>query len=891
RNAVQAERSHVPSWLLLARTHLEVGDPAAALHEAQEAQKFGADIELTATIIARSQLMLGEVEALTETAPPRSLSQEKRTALLVIQAAALLQSNRLADARKRFEEALALAPDNVDARRGLALALARLGRGAPAQREAERAIALAPNDAESHYVRGEIRRARGEFVPALEDFERAVSLDPHHSPALLGKAAVLLDSGRLEEAHRLLLELNARAPDELQGLYLLSQTQIALGDEAGADETLAAARRRLQEIPPDAAAENLPALMLTAVLALRDGQPDRARDALRAYLQRNADHIGATKLLAVALLQLGNGAEALTQLRRLEDAYPDDPHLALLSGAAHALEGNVEQALAANAKATGRGAGRAWLYKLLGLSQARRGDNEAALSAFDAALELDPAAQDALLMAAYTQIQLGRIEQAREVVDRLRVQHPESAAYENIAGALATMRGDRGAAAAHFERAAAITPDFLAPQLNLAEIARQERQYAEAEARYARILENDRSSIAALRGLAEVAATRGANDEAIRWLERIKKLRPELVEDRAALMRAYLTAGRGAEALAEAHVLATLAPERVDVIVQAASVERRFGSSAAARSLLLELGERPRLSARERDLVAATQAKLNFPGDARKTREATLRRWPDRTETRLAIAMAALEAGDVDQALEQHAILLERAAGEAATLLLGGEIALARGDPEAAVEAFTQASRQEPGAVSGRRLAAALLAAGDTERAIDVFRRSLGPGEHSPRKRMALAVFLLRAGRYADAAAIYEAIVRQSPDDWRAYNNLAWAYEMLGDPRAVPTVRAALRLNPEHPATLDTAGWILGRSGAHEEALGLLREALARDASTTSIRLHLAELLVDMKRPAEAREHLERITGTADGEEARRVADLLARLGPTDQGVKNPDTL
>ncbi len=224
--------------------------------------------------------MLGRLDTLLEMQPAPGLSGVKKAAFHVIQGTALLEANVLRQARAKFEAALSFESDNPAAYRGIALANIRQGRSDAALRAAEHALKLDLTEAESWYVRGEVRRSRRELKRALEDFEEASRSRPTHAPAILGRAALMLDMGRLEEAHVLLLEFNELAPDELQGLFLLSQVQIALGDSIGADQTLEHAREVLNQIPPEVAQENLPALMVSAVIALRDNLPQQARDLL-----------------------------------------------------------------------------------------------------------------------------------------------------------------------------------------------------------------------------------------------------------------------------------------------------------------------------------------------------------------------------------------------------------------------------------------------------------------------------------------------------------------------------------------------------------------------------------------------------------------------------------
>ena len=72
-------------------------------------------------------------------------------------------------------------------------------------------------------------------------------------------------------------------------------------------------------------------------------------------------------------------------------------------------------------------------------------------------------------------------------------------------------------------------------------------------------------------------------------------------------------------------------------------------------------------------------------------------------------------------------------------------------------------------------------------------------------------------------------------------NNLAWAYSEKGDfDRAIPLARKAWSLNPDNPATADTLGWLLFKSGEDPaQGLALLEQAARGAPSDGEIQRHL----------------------------------------------------
>jgi tetratricopeptide (TPR) repeat protein len=93
------------------------------------------------------------------------------------------------------------------------------------------------------------------------------------------------------------------------------------------------------------------------------------------------------------------------------------------------------------------------------------------------------------------------------------------------------------------------------------------------------------------------------------------------------------------------------------------------------------------------------------------------------------------------------------------------------------------------------------------------------------------------------AITIYEGLrQRIGNNDATILNNLAWAYSEEGDmERAVPLARRAWSLDRDNPATADTLGWLLFKSGRRAEGLVLLQQAARGTPSDSDIRRRLAE--------------------------------------------------
>jgi tetratricopeptide (TPR) repeat protein len=147
--------------------------------------------------------------------------------------------------------------------------------------------------------------------------------------------------------------------------------------------------------------------------------------------------------------------------------------------------------------------------------------------------------------------------------------------------------------------------------------------------------------------------------------------------------------------------------------------------------------------------------------------------------------------------------------------------------------------------------------------------------------RLASADAAMRAGRFADAAREYEALLKARPDSARILLALGMCYVQLGRPEeAAGLLRRHVKLAPGSAAGHAALGVALLDGARTAEARAALETAVRldprqADAVKALSRIHLVE-----GRPAEAAELLRPLAESAGGEEARLLlADALVRAG------------
>lgn len=162
--------------LALARAWEGLGRQDLAREEAQRAHALGEPA--AAVLLAELEGGALGLEALQALATQRPNDGELQRRLAV----ALAGQGRLDDALDGFRRAAALDPLDWRARQGMAAALFQAGRADEGVAPAEEALALAPGEVDVVYTRGILAEALGD-AQALLLAERALALEPDHAPS------------------------------------------------------------------------------------------------------------------------------------------------------------------------------------------------------------------------------------------------------------------------------------------------------------------------------------------------------------------------------------------------------------------------------------------------------------------------------------------------------------------------------------------------------------------------------------------------------------------------------------------------------------------------------------------------------------------------------------
>ncbi|WP_129792062.1 tetratricopeptide repeat protein [Sphingosinicella sp. CPCC 101087] len=612
---------------------------------------------------------------------------------------------------------------------------------------------------------------------------------PAGSPYERGAAA--FRRGDIRTARVELMNALQANPGDRAARMMQARVQLALGDGIAAESEIARARQ--SGVP----AEETRHLLAHARLLQND-----PRGALaEAAVVPAAHEAYAARMRGRALLALHDLAAAQAQLDYAASLAPRDSAVWIDLARYRRAAGNIAGALEAVDRALALRPGDAEALVLRGeLSRGQYGLS-AALPWFDRALDVDPGHVPALLERAITYGDLGRMG---DMLSDVRAVHALTGGHPTayyLQAVLAARARNFELARSLYNRTRGAFDSVPAGMLLGGTIDLETGNAAQAADRLAALVARQPANRKARRLLA-VAQWRMGD-----LIAAAETLRPIVdgpdADDYALTLMGRLLARRG-DAAAAAHYL--------------------------ARAALPQPGALTRLD----PLADGEFADLRAAADAR----------PGDGPIQVRLVSALLARGLRDEALERAQRIQTANPGAPETHVLVGDVLGTGGDFAGAAEQYRRAANlafTEPVAL---RLIEALQRSGQVPAADQVLELYVQQNPRSVPGQILLASRMMQRREYGEAILVYESLrSRLGNNDATILNNLAWAYSETGDyDSAVPLARRAWALDRNNPATADTLGWILFKSGEDPAGgLALLARATRGAPSEEAIRRQLEQ--------------------------------------------------
>lgn len=222
--------------------------------------------------------------------------------------AALRQDGQAQAALGCLQKAVALSPQDAEARSNMGNVLMDLGRLDEAIASHQQAVQLQPDFAPAHNNLGNVWRQRGQLANAEASYRSALALNPGHVQAMSNLGLTLKDQQRLAEARDILLKATQLDPGFAQAWGHLGVTLTDMGCLAEAEAAFAQAIRL---DPQDAYAHTHLGVALRNMARLAEAQA-----SLQRAIAIAPDHAQAHNTLGAVLNDLGMPEAAMACYRR-----------------------------------------------------------------------------------------------------------------------------------------------------------------------------------------------------------------------------------------------------------------------------------------------------------------------------------------------------------------------------------------------------------------------------------------------------------------------------------------------------------------------------------------------------------------------------------------------
>jgi len=606
-----------------------------------------------------------------------------------------------------------------------------------------------------------------------------------------------------------------------------------------------------------------------ALVEARLGRLEPAESAARRYVAATPADIAGANLLAHIQLQAGHPERAVATLQAAAGAIPLGIDELELLGRAAARAGDPERAA-----------------RVFDMAVALAPDDSAVQTRLAAARQGLPERQDAIdpepavsppgatEAAVHAALRVGDVDRAGAALDAMRRLPGGEGTARILDGVIKVAKLDFAGARAVFAADIAANPKSTRARLNLARLDVLEGKPDDAGQRLSEVLRADPADMPALQSAVGLLLARNNVQPAVALLEAARASAPASPVFTVMLVDFLLQSGDGARALSIIDAASREVADLTAVMSARARALVAVGRVNEARDVY------GRIVAREPDNAGARAqsidlllARNDFDGAKALLRDA-LRAGINRLATMEGLLRVEFRA----RGLEGATAMADQLAADPGNLplarVLKGDLYLSGQHYPEAIAAYAEQIRVAPSSSLIARLASALAANGQGDQAALVLRNWLVGHAEDAEALAALGSLELGTRHPDDAIAHLSAALQKQPDNAAVLNDLAWAYQLKGDPRARDLARRAYVAAPTAEIA-DTLGWIIATTGQPAVAVGVLREAAAAMPGNPTVLYHYAAALSGAGLPRDAARVVTAALGQPVNFAERRAAGQL----------------
>lgn len=870
KNAVQAEESSLDARVALGEALERTGDLIGAEQNYRRALEMGGDADNLVPRIAVLLMDKADFKAIVRDFADKQLALPSADSeLRGIVSVAELSLGKKEAAKAQLARAETNAPAVKLARAQMAIATNR-----PSDALTELESVLEEGKAPWWVLRAASRvyAAQGDHVKAVAMMKSAYELAGAHQSVVGEYAEQLYRAGQRDEAKSLFDKLRQIAPRYYRTAYLEA---LFLAEQGKLDEARDTAQKVLSRMP-----DHAPSLLLAATIELDNEELATAATHIERLLSKDPASLQALRLKLRLDLRNRDIKSATTILEQALKIAPDDRGLLAASSELAWARGDKTGALRQLTAAVERQPPEVGLLARLAEMKFATGKRDEALQLINRAMALakdDPGARSRLF---WSVVGMNMLDKAKEMA-RVEIERsPRDPGPVLWHAALFGMEGDEKAALEQTIKALDIQSDYYPALTALARTANTTERAKEYGSRLEKAVDEGTSNPRIYIDFARRLVDEGADPERV-----------------GGILVKGMAAAPSSVAMRKAAIDYWLAQRKNDkAVAVAAEGEASHADDPALKELVaatqVAVGNFDQASAKYAELNALNPDRFDWglenartllragrSQDAALALRKLISQHPEIQSAYTMLAFVQVDQKQLQDALLTAEILANKPKLRTAGLLLRGDIHARAQDKVEAIKAYDEAAKA--GAAEE-----ALM------RKVQLYDRMGGAGSESvelndwlkshPNSLPVLAFAARRAtlnGDYQAAIRYLEKIVKLSPRDAVAINELAWTYVLTRNPAALSTAQRAIALLPNNPLVLDTLAGAQAQVGKKAEAIANLRMSMSMAPRNPVIKVHLAELLADQGDKKQAGiliEGLDKVD--LDTDTVRRLQNIKAKL-------------
>jgi len=828
KNLLDKEPDNAEARYLLADISLSLGDVQAAEKEVRRAIALKYKPDESLALLVKVLMNQGQYQkVLDETAKVKD-----KPAIQAMRGDALIGLRKLDDAKAEFQAALKADPDNADALTGLAREAALNKDIAEATRLNEEALTKDANNVLALNLRAELLQTQNKPGEARQAYEAILKLQPDNQNAHIQKAFVEMSEGKLDAAQSELDAARKGSDKTPPWIYAQALVDFAKGNFKSARDRL----NILMKIAP----EHPPGMLLAGATNFQLGSLEQAETYTRSYVERDSHNLYARKLLAAIRLRAGDPAQAIMALGPFLGAKEADVAVLQLAGEAMTQQKDFAKAAGYLQQAVTRDPNNPSLHTELGMARLAMGDRASAISELERGVALDPKSLQAGLSLARARLSLRQPDKALAAVQALDASHKDNVLILNTRGVIELAKHDYPAAKASFDKALKADPHSFPALLNLARLDVRDKNLDGASKRLEGYLATDKDNVEVMTVLAQFAEDRSQWDQARSWLAKASAAKPEALQPALRLARFDLIHGKPAEAVITLRKLQTTNAENPVLLDLLSGAEQATGQLPQALETMSKLAAvAPKFGMPQYRMAVINLQMRNLPA-AQRAVDKAIAVEPTYYPALMMQAELAMARGEIAKVAPIYRNLQKQYPKNPAAFVAEGDLQMNSRHAAQAVPLFEQAFKLAPVSAILVKLTDAMGVAGQAKEADARLAQWRKDHPNDPELSFHAAEIHISKKEFKEAIVELESTVKVQPMNAAAWNNLAYSYQQVKDPRALDTAERAATLAGSDPAVLDTLGWLLIEQGKLDRGVQVLRKASDIVPQAGDVRYHLA---------------------------------------------------